>query len=106
MFKTAFPAGTIRNGLYHRPMMDETPLNDLADVPPTSGNLREFTVSEISNLLKRTVEDAYAYVRVQGELSRVSHHSSGHFYFDLKDDRSVLAAVVWKGNAARLKVKP
>ena len=39
-------------------MMDETPLNDVADAPPATGNLREFTVSEISNLLKRTVEDA------------------------------------------------
>src|SRR5258707_55860 len=87
-------------------MTDETPLNDLAGAPSTTGNVREFTVSEMSNLLKRTVEDAFAYVRVKGEISRVSRHSSGHFYFDLKDDRSVLAAVVWKGNAARLKVKP
>jgi exodeoxyribonuclease VII large subunit len=97
---------TIRNGLYHRRMTDETPLNDPVETPARTGNLREFTVSELSNLLKRTVEDAFAYVRVKGELSRVSRHSSGHCYFDLKDDRSVLSAVVWKGNAARLKVKP
>ena len=106
MFKIVFPAGTTRNGLYHRRMMDETPLNDLLGTPPASGNVREFTVSEISNLLKRTVEDAFAYVRVKGELSRVSRHSSGHCYFDLKDDRSVLSAVIWKTGFARLKVKP
>src|SRR5882757_1361378 len=106
MFKPAFPASAVTNGLYHRRMMDETPLNAPAEAPPTTGNLREFTVSELSNLLKRTVEDAFAYVRVKGEISRVSRHSSGHCYFDLKDDRSVLAAVIWKGNAARLKVKP
>ena len=93
------------NGLYHRRMMDETPLNDSAETRP-QGNLREFTVSELSNLLKRAVEEAFPYVRVRGELSRVSRHSSGHCYFDLKDDKSVLAAVVWKGSFARLKVKP
>ena len=87
-------------------MMDETPLNDSADTRPAQGNLREFTVSELSNLLKRTVEDAFPYVRVKGELSRVSRHSSGHCYFDLKDDKSVIAAVIWKGSYARLKVKP
>jgi exodeoxyribonuclease VII large subunit len=105
MFKEDFSAGTIRNGLYHRRMMDETPLNDLAE-PRAPSNLREFTVSELSNLLKRAVEESFPYVRVRGELSRVSRHSSGHCYFDLKDDRSVLAAVIWKGSLARLKVKP
>src|SRR5882757_2375473 len=86
-------------------MVDETPLNDSAE-PRPQGNLREFTVSELSNLLKRAVEDSFPYVRVRGEISRVSRHSSGHCYFDLKDDRSVLAAVIWKGSLARLKVKP
>ena len=86
-------------------MMDETPLNESTETRP-QGNLREFTVSELSNLLKHAVEESFPHVRVRGELSRVSRHSSGHCYFDLKDDRSVLAAVVWKGTHARLKVKP
>jgi len=87
-------------------MTDETPLSDVAEVPAAPRNLREFTVSELSNLLKHAVEEAFPYVRVKGELSRVSRHSSGHCYFDLKDDRSVLAAVIWKGSFARLKVMP
>src|SRR3954463_10991171 len=86
-------------------MMDETPLPDLAPSRP-QGNIREFTVSELSNLLKRVVEEGFPYVRVKGELSRVSRHSSGHCYFDLKDDRAVLSAVIWKTAVARLKVKP
>ncbi|HEY4264095.1 MAG TPA: exodeoxyribonuclease VII large subunit, partial [Micropepsaceae bacterium] len=86
-------------------MMDETPLNRLAE-PRPQGNLREFTVSELSNLLKRTVEDAFPYIRVRGELSRVSRPSSGHCYFDLKDDVSVIGAVIWKTSFARLKIKP
>src|SRR5260221_4168172 len=101
MFTPAFLAGTPRRRLYHRRMTDETPIE-----PAALGNLPEYSVSELSSLLKRTVEDAFAYVRVKGELSRVSRHSSGHCYFDLKDDRSVLSAVIWKTGVDRLKVKP
>ncbi len=89
-------------------MMDGTPNGpDPTGTGPTpGGNLVEFTVSELSNLLKRTVEDAFPYVRVRGELSRVTRPASGHCYFELKDERAVISAVTWKGNYARLKVKP
>jgi exodeoxyribonuclease VII large subunit len=86
-------------------MMDETPLPDVADARP-QGNLREFTVSELSNLLKRAVEEAFPYVRVKGELSRVTRPASGHCYFDLKDDKAVLGAIIWRTAYARLKVQP
>jgi exodeoxyribonuclease VII large subunit len=69
-------------------------------------NLAEYTVSELSFALKRTLEDAYGYVRVRGEISRVNNHGSGHCYFDLKDDRSVISAVVWRSNFHRLRIKP
>jgi exodeoxyribonuclease VII large subunit len=85
-------------------MDDETPMDE-ADYP-RSGNLPEYSVSEISSALKRTVEEAFSHVRIRGEISRVNRHSSGHCYFDLKDDRSAIASVVWKGNFAKLAVKP
>lgn len=70
-------------------------------------NAAEFTVSEISNALRRTVEDAFGNVRVRGEISGYrGPHSSGHAYFCLKDDRARLDAVVWKGAMGRLKFKP
>jgi exodeoxyribonuclease VII large subunit len=69
-------------------------------------NLPELSVSEISTLLKRTVEDAFALVKVRGEISGFKRHSSGHLYFALKDAEAVLDAVCWKGNASRLSVKP
>ncbi|MCA0272991.1 MAG: exodeoxyribonuclease VII large subunit [Proteobacteria bacterium] len=72
--------------------------------PP--GNQPEFTVSEISGAVKRVIEGEFANVRVRGEIGRVSRPSSGHIYFDLKDDRAVIAAVSWKGQAARLSVRP
>ncbi len=69
-------------------------------------NLPEFSVTELSAALKRAVEDQFAMVRVRGEISGLKFHSSGHVYFDLKDDKAVLNAVIWRGVAGRLKVKP
>ena len=68
-------------------------------------NLPELTVSELSAALKRTIEDAYGYVRVRGELGKVNYHSNGHVYFDLKDDRACVAGVIWRTTAARIKLK-
>ena len=73
----------------------------------TAANIAEYSVSEISAALKRTVEDAYGYVRVRGEISGYrGPHSSGHSYFSLKDDKARLEAVVWRGTLSRLKFKP
>jgi exodeoxyribonuclease VII large subunit len=70
-------------------------------------NATEYTVSEISGALKRTVEDAFGNVRVRGEISGYrGPHSSGHAYFALKDDRAKLDAVVWKTTMSRLKFRP
>jgi len=70
-------------------------------------NAAEFSVSELSLALKRTVEDAFGYVRVRGEISGFrGRHTSGHCYFALKDDRSRIEAVIWKGTFPRLKFQP
>ena len=68
-------------------------------------NLPELTVSELSAALKRTIEDAYGYVRVRGELGKVSYHSNGHVYFDLKDERACIAGVIWRSTAQRIRLK-
>jgi exodeoxyribonuclease VII large subunit len=78
--------------------------NSMADKDAT--NLVEYSVSELSNALKHTVEDTYGHVRVRGELGRISRPASGHIYLDLKDDRAVLAGVIWKGVAASMRVAP
>ncbi|SON54519.1 Exodeoxyribonuclease 7 large subunit [Hartmannibacter diazotrophicus] len=70
-------------------------------------NAAEFTVSEISFALKRTVEDVYGHVRVRGEISGYrGPHSSGHAYFALKDDKARLEAVVWRPTMGRLRFRP
>ncbi|MGH6674208.1 MAG: exodeoxyribonuclease VII large subunit [Xanthobacteraceae bacterium] len=68
-------------------------------------NLPELTVSELSAALKRTIEESYGYVRVRGELGKVSYHGNGHVYFDLKDDRACIAGVIWRSAAPRIKLK-
>ncbi|WP_306046698.1 exodeoxyribonuclease VII large subunit [Nioella sp. MMSF_3534] len=70
------------------------------------GNAPEFTVSEISGAVKRTIEGSFSHLRVRGEVGRLSRPRSGHVYLDLKDDRSVLASVIWKGVSARLATQP
>jgi exodeoxyribonuclease VII large subunit len=75
-----------------------------AEVLPNSP---EFTVSELSSALKRTVEDAYGHVRVRGEISGFrGAHASGHCYFALKDESAKIEAVVWKGVHGRMRFKP
>src|SRR5438874_11525666 len=70
-------------------------------------NAPEFTVSELSSALKRTVEDAYGHVRVRGEISGFrGPHSSGHCYFALKDESAKIEAVIWKTAYGRMRFKP
>ena len=78
-----------------------------ADLESPAPNALEFSVSELSQALKRTVEDRFGYVRVRGEISGFRGvHSSGHAYFALKDEGAKIDAVVWRGSYAKLKVKP
>lgn len=82
-------------------------MSDIPTAAPEGGpNLPEYSVSELSFALKRTVEDNFGYVRVRGEVSGLMVARSGHMYLSLKDDKSVLDAVVWKGTAGRLRFKP
>ncbi len=77
---------------------------DLIDEP--ASNTPEFSVSEISGAVKRVLEGEFGRVRVRGEVGRVVVARTGHMYFDLKDARAVIASVSWKGQVARMQVKP
>ena len=68
--------------------------------------LPELTVSEISFEIKRFVETAFAKVRVRGEIFGAKKADSGHWYLTLKDDNAALSAVVWRGVASHLPIKP
>src|SRR5215831_5012728 len=74
---------------------------------PARLNIPEWTVSELSAALKKTVEDAFGYVRVRGEISGFrGPHSSGHCYFALKDEGAKIEAVIFRSAFARMRLKP
>jgi exodeoxyribonuclease VII large subunit len=86
--------------------LDENGAQVSIEAPVEGLNVAEYTVSELSAALKRTLEDAYGYVRVRGEISGFKKHSSGHCYFALKDDAACLEAVCWRSTALRLSFRP
>ena len=79
-------------------------MNDLS-APPLS-NVPEYTVSEISGAVKRTLEGAFGRVRVRCEITELKRYPSGHTYFSLKDEGGKIAGIVWKGSASRLCLAP
>ncbi len=81
-------------------------MNDLPITTASHSNLAEYTVSELSRALKRSIEENFSYVRVRGEISGWKRHSSGHCYLCLKDSEAVLDAVFWRTTAMRLGIKP
>lgn len=87
--------------------VDPSGLNDAGLVARArqGDNAEPLSITEISALLKRTVEDRFGFVRLRGELSGVKRAASGHFYCALKDEGAVIDGVMWKGNAARLNFR-
>lgn len=69
-------------------------------------NAEPLSITEISQALKRTVEDRFGFVRIRGEMSGVKRAASGHLYCALKDEKSVLDGVMWRGNTSRLAFNP
>ncbi|MCB8877304.1 exodeoxyribonuclease VII large subunit [Acidisoma silvae] len=78
---------------------------DILDAPAPS-NIPEYSVSEISSAVKRTLEGAFSRVRVRGEITEMKRYPSGHIYFSLKDEAGKIAGIVWKGSVSRLGLVP
>jgi exodeoxyribonuclease VII large subunit len=88
-------------------MTDSPPIDEGLLATETPGdNAPALSVSELSMALKRTVEDAFGYVRVRGEISGWKRAASGHCYLCLKDDKAVIDGVLWKGQAGALRFQP
>jgi len=91
-------------------MPGQTPEDDVAAGLVAKGqagdNAAPLSITEISNLLKRTVEDRFGFVRLRGELSGVKRAASGHLYCCLKDEGAVIDGVMWKGGAQQLAFVP
>ncbi|HSW72638.1 MAG TPA: exodeoxyribonuclease VII large subunit, partial [Chlamydiales bacterium] len=65
-----------------------------------------YTVSQITQAIKRTLETPFQNISVQGEVSNLKMQSSGHIYLTLKDQDSQLSAAIFRGNASQLKRLP
>lgn len=65
-------------------------------------DIKEFSVSEISNRIKEVLESNFGYVRVKGEISGLKIASSGHGYFNLKDSFAVLGSTCWRPVLAKV----
>ncbi|WP_081816465.1 exodeoxyribonuclease VII large subunit [Fodinicurvata fenggangensis] len=87
-------------------MSDSRSTRPTAPQAELQGNLPEFSVSEISGAIKRTLEGAFERVRIRGEISGFKRAASGHLYMTLKDADAVIDAVCWRGLAGRLTLKP
>ena len=72
----------------------------------TASNIPEYSVSEISGAVKRTLEDAFGRVRVRGEITEMKRYPSGHIYFSLKDEGGKISGIVWKSAVRRLGLVP
>jgi exodeoxyribonuclease VII large subunit len=82
-------------------------MDDLPLIPTEKfhHNIPEYSVSEISNILKRKLEENFSYIRVKGEISGLKIAPSGHIYFSLKDNNALINAICWKGVASKLPFK-
>jgi exodeoxyribonuclease VII large subunit len=78
----------------------------ISDQPLLADNAPPYSVSELAFALKRTLEEAYGFVRLRGEISKVTRHASGHIYLTLKDDKASIDGVVWRSNAFGLAYQP
>ncbi|MGH6957666.1 MAG: exodeoxyribonuclease VII large subunit, partial [Caulobacteraceae bacterium] len=80
----------------------------MSDTQPAESvsNVQAYSVSELAFALKRTIEQTFGFVRLRGELSKVTFHSNGHVYLSIKDDKACIDGVVWKGSVRGLGVRP
>jgi exodeoxyribonuclease VII large subunit len=85
---------------------DDAPPQGLVAKGAPGDNAAPLSITEISALLKRTVEDAFPFVRLRGELSGVKRAGSGHLYLRLKDENAQIDGVMWRGAAQRLAFFP
>ncbi len=82
--------------------MTQAAITQFEDLPDTTSTSQEddsiFSVTDLSLILKKYVEQGFAKVKIKGEISGFKKHGSGHSYFAIKDESSVLDAIAWRGS--------
>lgn len=87
-------------------VVTETTTILVVEEPAVQNEPAVLSVSDLNKLVSDQIEGQFQTVWLQGEISNFTHHSSGHFYFNLKDKNSQIKANMFKGYNARLKFKP
>ena len=72
----------------------------------SASNAGVMSVSDLNQSIKSKLETGFSTVVLRGEISNFKAHSSGHFYFSLKDSESQISAVMFRGSTGRLKFRP
>ena len=75
------------------------------EVVPAAEN-RILTVEQLNMQIRSLIEGQIGMVWIQAEISNFKPHTSGHFYFSLKDSKSQISAVMFRGHNSKLKFKP
>ncbi len=73
---------------------------------PETGPPRVYTVSQLTQEIRGILEESFPSVWVEGEISNLHLHSSGHMYLTLKDERSQIRAVMFRAQARQLSFRP
>jgi len=67
--------------------------------------MQMMTVSSLNTKIKSLLEATFMHILVEGEVSSVTYHTSGHLYFSIKDDKSAIKCVMWRSSVARMKFR-
>ncbi len=83
-------------------------ISDSHDAPDSANpdHRHIFSVSELTENIKDLLENTFPYIWISGEISNMHRHSSGHYYFTLKDRNSQISGVMFKGQARHLTFRP
>ena len=69
-------------------------------------NSKVWDIKELSQAIKNTIENSFEYIKIKGEISKPSFPSSGHVYFSLKDETSLINATIWKWSLSNIGLMP
>jgi len=76
------------------------------DTTTSKSEVSIYSVNEINRMIKDSLESKFPLVWVRGEISNFKPHYSGHWYFNLKDEKSQISAVMFKGFNQKIKLNP
>ena len=69
-------------------------------------NIPQYGVTQFNRALKDMIEDHFSYVSIKGEISEIRIATKGQIYLTLKDETSILSAVVWEQKTRSLAFEP